>query len=137
MERRRRSPLAQRVLEYLLDHVQIVLTELPPDTDLNHYFEVMNTRGEQLEKHEIVKAHLLGLIGEDTLGRALFATIWDACSDFTRHVQARFEPPARSAIFGDPDRSVTKAGTRSSPLTSRISPPVPSPLRRVAARRLR
>ena len=94
--------LPQRVLEYLLDHVQIVLTELPTDTDLNHYFEVMNTRGEQLEKHEIVKAHLLGLIGEDTLGRALFASVWDACSDFTGHVQARFEPSARSEIFGDP-----------------------------------
>ena len=94
--------LTKNVLSYLLDHVQIVLTELPPDTDLNHYFEVMNTRGEQLEKHEIVKAHLLGLIGEDKDGRTLFSTIWDACSDFTRHVQARFEPSARSAIFGDP-----------------------------------
>jgi hypothetical protein len=94
--------LTKSVLSYLLDHVQIVLTELPPDTDLNHYFEVMNTRGEQLEKHEIVKAHLLGLIGEDKDGRTLFSTIWDACSDFTRHVQARFEPSARSAIFGDP-----------------------------------
>jgi hypothetical protein len=53
--------LTKNVLSYLLDRVQIVLTELPPDTDLNHYFEVMNTRGEQLEKHEIVKAHLLGV----------------------------------------------------------------------------
>ena len=96
--------LTQRVLSYLLDQVQIVLTELPPDTDLNHYFEVMNTRGEQLEKHEIVKAHLLGLIGEDEDGRALFSTIWDACSDFTRHVQARFQPSDRSVIFGDPGR---------------------------------
>jgi hypothetical protein len=96
--------LTKGVLSYLLDHVQIVLTELPPDTDLNHYFEVMNTRGVQLEKHEIVKAHLVGLIGEDESGRALFSTIWDACSDFTRHVQARFEPSARSAIFGNPAR---------------------------------
>jgi Protein of unknown function DUF262/Protein of unknown function (DUF1524) len=96
--------LTNSVLSYLLDHVQIVLTELPPDTDLNHYFEVMNTRGEQLEKHEIVKAHLLGLIGEDKDGRTLFSTIWDASSDFTRHVQARFEPSARSAIFGDPGK---------------------------------
>jgi hypothetical protein len=96
--------LTKSVLSYLLDRVHIVLTELPPDTDLNHYFEVMNTRGEQLEKHEIVKAHLLGLIGEDNHGRALFSTIWDACSDFTRHVQARFKPAERSAIFGDPAR---------------------------------
>ena len=98
------TELTKSVLSYLLDHVHIVLTELPPDTDLNHYFEVMNTRGEQLEKHEIVKAHLLGLIGEDNHGRAIFSTIWDACSDFTRHVQARFEPSTRSAIFGNPER---------------------------------
>jgi len=98
------SELTKSVLSYLLDQVHIVLTELPPDTDLNHYFEVMNTRGEQLEKHEIVKAHLLGLIGEDEDGRALFSAIWDACSDFTRHVQARFGPSTRSAIFGDPEQ---------------------------------
>ena len=46
-------------LEYLLDKVRILRTELPPNTDLNHYFEIMNTRGEQLEKHEILKARLL------------------------------------------------------------------------------
>lgn len=26
--------------------------KVPADTDLNHYFEIMNNRGEQLEKHE-------------------------------------------------------------------------------------
>lgn len=94
--------VVDRVLSFLLDKVRIVLTELPPHTDLNHYFEVMNTRGDQLEKHEIVKAHLLGLIGDDVEGRALFASIWDACSDFSRHVQARFSPADRSRLFGDP-----------------------------------
>lgn len=96
--------VVDRVLSFLLDNVRIVLTELPPHTDLNHYFEVMNTRGEQLEKHEIVKAHLLGLISDDVQGRALFASIWDACSDFTGHVQARFMPEDRSRLFGDPAR---------------------------------
>lgn len=96
------SGLTESVLSYLLDNVSIILTELPPDTDLNHYFEVMNTRGEQLEKHEIVKAHLLGLIGDDRDGRATFATIWDACSDFTRHLQARFGTDLRSSLFGNP-----------------------------------
>jgi hypothetical protein len=94
--------VVDRVLSFLLDKVRIVLTELPPHTDLNHYFEVMNTRGEQLEKHEIVKAHLLGLISDDAQGRALFASIWDACSDFTGHVQARFKSADRSRLFGDP-----------------------------------
>ncbi|TDK25849.1 DUF262 domain-containing protein [Arthrobacter crusticola] len=97
--------LVDRVLSFLLDNVRIVLTELPRHTDLNHYFEVMNTRGEQLEKHEIVKARLLGLFGDDIKHRALFASIWDACSDVTRHVQARFNTADRSRLFGDPARN--------------------------------
>lgn len=39
-----------------LDKTFIFRTELPKDTELNHYFEIMNNRGEQLEKHEILKA---------------------------------------------------------------------------------
>lgn len=48
--------------KYLLENVILIKNELPKDTDLNHYFEIMNNRGEQLEKHEIVKAYLLGLL---------------------------------------------------------------------------
>ena len=44
--------------EYFLNHVHIIHYRVPKDVDLNHYFEVMNSRGEQLEKHEIVKAKL-------------------------------------------------------------------------------
>ncbi len=36
---------------YLKQKVQILRVEVPQDTDLNHYFEIMNNRGEQLEKH--------------------------------------------------------------------------------------
>ena len=43
--------------EYFLNHVHIIHYRVPKDVDLNHYFEVMNSRGEQLEKHEIVKAN--------------------------------------------------------------------------------
>lgn len=42
----------------------------------------MNTRGEQLEQHEILKAWLMEpLSGSDS---ARFARIWDACSDMGR-----------------------------------------------------
>ena len=99
---------AQEDLQYLVDHVMIARTTLPARTDLNHYFEVMNSRGEQLEKHEIVKAHLMSLLanGEDANARShAFAVVWDACSDMSRHVQARF-PAARgndvrSPLFGN------------------------------------
>lgn len=32
---------------------------VPENTDLNRYFEIMNTRGEQLEQHDILKARLM------------------------------------------------------------------------------
>lgn len=42
-----------------LDNVQLIRIQVPSKIDLNHYFEIMNTRGEQLEFHEIAKAKLL------------------------------------------------------------------------------
>lgn len=49
-------------------------------TDKNHYFEVMNNRGEQLEAHEIVKAKMMDTL-VDEKEREVFATVWDACAD--------------------------------------------------------
>ena len=43
-------------------NVYLFRVEVPEETDLNHYFEIMNNRGEQLEKHEIVKSLLMGRI---------------------------------------------------------------------------
>ena len=43
----------------------IFRTELPKETELNHYFEIMNNRGEQLEKHEILKAQLMNEIKDE------------------------------------------------------------------------
>ncbi|MCT1429952.1 DUF262 domain-containing HNH endonuclease family protein [Brachybacterium muris] len=86
-------------IEYLLEHVKLLRSELPPGTDLNHYFEVMNTRGEQLEKHEVLKANLMSML-PDSDERDLFAEIWDACSVMDRHLQLSFPVNRRSAIFG-------------------------------------
>ena len=84
--------------------MRIIRTTLPAKTDLNHYFEVMNSRGEQLEKHEIVKAALMDRLRDvedpDT-ARWTFARIWDACSDMSRHVQARFSSGDRTKLFSD------------------------------------
>lgn len=87
-------------LNYLLRHVRIVRTQLPPNTDLNHYFEVMNTRGEQLEKHEILKARLLEKL-QNQNDQAIMSRIWDACSHLNRHIQVQFSPTSeRADIFG-------------------------------------
>ena len=40
--------------DYLFQKVIILRIPVPQDTQLNHYFEIMNTRGEQLEKHEVL-----------------------------------------------------------------------------------
>jgi len=49
----------QTFAEYLFNRVKILRVTVPEDTDLNHYFEIMNSRGEQLEKHEILKSKFL------------------------------------------------------------------------------
>jgi hypothetical protein len=69
-----------------LKHVVLYRIEVPEETDLNRYFEIMNTRGEQLEQHDILKASFMSKISNN-VNRELFATIWDACSDMTGYVQ--------------------------------------------------
>ena len=84
-----------------LARVIIYRIEVPENTDLNRYFEIMNTRGEQLEQHDILKATLMSYLNCDSK-KALFAKIWDACSDMTGYVQMHFTSGnnAREAIFG-------------------------------------
>lgn len=43
--------------------VTVVRASLPPTTDLNRYFEIMNTRGQQLLQVDIVKARLMSAAG--------------------------------------------------------------------------
>ena len=72
-----------------LGRVVLYRIEVPDNTDLNRYFEIMNTRGEQLEQHDILKAMLMSNLTDD-LDKAIFAKIWDACSDMTGYVQMHF-----------------------------------------------
>ena len=72
---------------------------VPEHTDLNRYFEIMNTRGEQLAQHDILKAHLMKDLTPDE--RARFALIWDACSDMDGYVQMHFSPKRRKELFGE------------------------------------
>ncbi len=48
--------------EKLCKKVKLLRVQVPENTDMNHYFEIMNTRGEQLEEHEIIKGQLLGVL---------------------------------------------------------------------------
>ena len=76
----------EKYLAYLLEHVIIYRIPVPEDTDLNHYFEIMNTRGEQLEKHEILKAKLLSVFKYNTGTIDFYSRIWDACSDMGKYL---------------------------------------------------
>lgn len=95
--------------DFLLNKVVILRTEVPPHTDLNHYFEIMNNRGEQLEKHEVLKARLMSLLDKnnDSKEQQVFSMIWNACSDMSIYVQKGFpfsssdENSLRTKIFGD------------------------------------
>jgi uncharacterized protein with ParB-like and HNH nuclease domain len=81
--------------KYFLDQVHIIHYKVPKDVDLNHYFEVMNSRGEQLEKHEIVKSLLGQYLNKKEL--ATFSRVWEACSEMNIYVQQAF-PEAK--VFG-------------------------------------
>jgi len=83
-----------------LTKVKLVVIYVPQDIDLNHYFEIMNTRGEQLELHEIAKARILEQMTSSN-DQTLAATIWDACSNMNRYVQMNFSSDFRGEIFND------------------------------------
>jgi len=95
-------------VEYLLEKVMIVRAEVPPDTDLNHYFEIMNNRGEQLEKHEILKSQLLKELTVSSneyneVYSIVFNMIWEACANMEKYVQYGFSSELRHLIFGTND----------------------------------
>ena len=72
--------------------------EVPEHTDLNRYFEIMNTRGEQLEQHDILKAQLMVCLS-NRREQEFFSRVWDACSDMTGYVQMHFAKEEREKIF--------------------------------------
>lgn len=82
-----------------LSKVILYRIEVPEGTDLNRYFEIMNTRGEQLEQHDVLKAKFMELIEESEI-RDEFAEIWEACSDMTGYVQMNMSTELREKIFG-------------------------------------
>lgn len=81
-----------------LKNVKLFRIEVPPHTDLNRYFEIMNVRGEQLEQHDILKAKLMEPLAPDE--QNAFSIIWDACRDMNGYVQMHFNKQQRELLFG-------------------------------------
>ena len=86
---------SQSFFNYLFDKVIIFRSLLPNDLDLNLYFERFNSRGEQLEAHEILKAQMMDKFGEDQEMAQKFARIWDACAEFDKPVLKAFQIRSR------------------------------------------
>ena len=93
LEERRLDP--QSFVDYLFDYVIIFRSILPEDLDLNLYFERFNSRGEQLESHEILKAQMMSKFGTDQEMAQKFARIWDACAEFDKPVIKTFQIRSR------------------------------------------
>ena len=66
----------------------------------------MNSRGEQLEKHEILKAKCLEVLDkEDRYG---FNLIWEACANMEKYIQYGFNTIQRDYIFGSDNSNTDK-----------------------------
>ena len=76
-----------------IEKVILFRIEVPENTDLNHYFEIMNTRGEQLEQPDILKALLMDYLPLSTVNndREIFSILWDAISDMNGYIQMHFD----------------------------------------------
>lgn len=86
--------------DYVSHNIKILRVEVPEHTDLNHYFEVMNNRGEQLEKHEILKSHLLSAVQNDSQLITVINTVWEGVSNMEKYIQTAFNTNLRAKIFG-------------------------------------
>jgi len=80
---------------YFKHNVHLIHYQVPKDIDLNHYFEIMNSRGEQLEKHEIIKARLMEKLNTDD--KAKFNCLWEYCSEMNVYIQQKYR---EEKIFG-------------------------------------
>lgn len=80
---------------YFQNNVHIIHYQVPKDIDLNHYFEIMNSRGEQLEKHEIIKARLIEKLNDSD--KEKFNRLWEFCSEMNVYIQQKYKEPK---IFG-------------------------------------
>ncbi len=93
----------EKFADFLFSSVHIMRVMVPKDTDLNHYFEIMNNRGEQLEKHEVLKSRMMELLKDDKDAQNCLQVVWEACANMEKYVQMGFTPAQRDAIFGAKD----------------------------------
>lgn len=72
---------------FIYNHVMLVATKMPEDTDENKVFEAMNNRGTQLQQHEILKSTLLSKLIKNKTLMHQYALLWDACSIMDDYIE--------------------------------------------------
>ena len=87
-------------INFFANNVILIRVEIPGDTDVASYFEIMNNRGVQLQKHEILKSLLMAKI-DNQADQKEFAYIWDACSQMDSPIQRNFNTELRRKYFGE------------------------------------
>lgn len=97
----RTLPPGNEWMNYFYEKVWLIRIAVPQDTEINKYFEVMNSRGRQLEPHEILKARFLKQI-EDKTTRRTFALAWDACAQMDKPLVESLPKHNRSLYCIDP-----------------------------------
>ena len=86
----------EKFKNFFQHRVHLIHYQVPKDIDLNHYFEIMNSRGEQLEKHEIIKARLIEKLSDRD--KATFNRLWEFCSEMNVYIQQKYRD---TTIFGE------------------------------------
>jgi len=72
--------------DYLINNVYILRLSLDETIDLNHYFEIMNSRQVQSKETDILYSKLIDL-AEDDKDHELIRIVWNALSHFDRFIQ--------------------------------------------------
>lgn len=80
-----------------LKKVRIVRVQVPINVDLNHYFEIMNTRGEQLELHEIAKSKFLEKLSDKD--KVVASLIWESCMNMNSYLHMNMNSKNKSIIL--------------------------------------
>ena len=80
-----------------LKKVHIVRVQVPENVDINHYFEIMNTRGEQLELHEIAKSKFMSEMNAREKETANL--IWEACANMDSYLHMNLPPSCKRIIL--------------------------------------
>lgn len=93
------SDAGDNFAKYFANNVILVRVEIPEDTEVETYFEIMNNRGEQLQEHEILKSLMVRCLDKEK--QKEFSLIWDACSQMDLPVQKAFNANLRRRYFGE------------------------------------